>query len=102
MKKTRKFIKGISLKLDALFLRNLTLIVATIFIWRGIWNFLDHHFFPGNFMLSNLLSILIGLFLLFIFDSEVEETEEEIEESEKFESKKNHNHKHKHLLNDHI
>ena len=100
MKKTRKLIKGISLKLDALFLRNLTLILATILIWRGIWNFADKYFLPHDFILSNTITIAIGLFLLFVFDTEVEETEEEIEEMEKLESGSNH--KHRHLLNDHI
>ncbi len=101
MKKTRKLIKGFSLKFDALFLRNLTLIFATIFIWRGIWNLADKYFFPHDFLTSNLAMIFAGLLLLFIFDSEVEETEGEIEEMEDFESKP-HNHKHRHLLNDHI
>ena len=99
MKKTRKLIKGMSLKLDALFLRNLTLIIATIFIWRGIWNLSDHYFFPHNFLTSNFLMILMGLVLLFIFDSEVEETEDEIIQTEEYE-KTDHKHKHKHLLND--
>ncbi len=102
MKKTKKFIRGLSLKFDALFFRNLTLILATIFIWRGVWNLSDRFFFTNNFILSNLSMIIIGLFLLFVFDSEVEETEEEIEETEEFERNKNHKHKHKHLLNDHI
>ncbi len=86
MKRTTKFVKGISFKLDALFFRNLTLILATILIWRGIWNFADKYFFPDNFFLSNLLAMLVGLFLLFVFDSEVEEEEKH----------------HKHLLNEHI
>jgi hypothetical protein len=68
-----KIIKGLSLKLDSLFFRNLTLILASIFIWRGVWNFSDKYIFPDNFILSNLLCIFIGIFLLFIFDSEVEE-----------------------------
>jgi hypothetical protein len=32
-----KIIKGLSLKLDSLFFRNLTLILASIFIWRGVF-----------------------------------------------------------------
>lgn len=100
MKKAKKILRGISFKLDALFFRNLTLILATIFIWRGVWNLADHFFIPNNFIVSNIVMIFIGLFLLFIFDSEVGEAEEEIEESEKFGSHKDH--KHKHLLNDHI
>lgn len=77
MKKTRKFTNGISLKLDALFLRNLTLIMATIFIWRGAWNLIDKFFLPNSFLTSNILLILLGLFLLFVFDSEVEEAAKE-------------------------
>lgn len=99
MKKAKKFINGLSLKLDDLFFRNLTLIIATIFIWRGIWNLADKYFFPHDFLASNISVIIVGLVLLFIFDSEVEETEEEIEETEKFETKE-HKHNHKHLLND--
>jgi uncharacterized membrane protein YbhN (UPF0104 family) len=84
MNKTKKILKGMSFKLDALFFRNLTLILATILIWRGIWNFADHYFFPGNFILSNLLTTFLGIFLLFIFDSEVESEDK----------------KHKHLTDD--
>ena len=92
MKKTRRIIRGLSFRLDTLFFRNLTLILATILIWRGIWNFADQYFFPHNFFMSNLLTIIVGIFLLFIFDSEVEEVEEEVE----------HGKVHKHLSNDHI
>jgi hypothetical protein len=102
MTKFRKVFRGISFRLDALFFRNLTLILATILIWRGVWNFADKYFWPHDFIASNLGTILLGLALLFIFDSEVEETEEEIEESELYEGSTNHKHKHKHLLNDHI
>lgn len=72
MKKLRRIFKGMSFRLDALFFRNLTLIVSTILIWRGIWNVLDKFFYPDNFLMSNFISIIIGVFLLFVFDSEVE------------------------------
>jgi len=75
VKKIKKIFKGLSFKLDSLFFRNLTLILATILIWRGVWNFADKYFFPDSFYLSNLLTIVFGIFLLFVFDSEVEEEE---------------------------
>lgn len=84
MKKTKKILNGLSFKMDALFFRNLTLILATILIWRGVWNYADKYFFPDNFLLSNLLTIIFGIFLLFIFDSEVESEDK----------------KHKHLSDD--
>ena len=92
MKKTKRILSGLSFSLDALFFRNLTLILATILIWRGIWNYADKYFFPNDFFMSNLLTIIVGIMLLFIFDSEVEEVEEEVE----------HGKMHKHLSNDHI
>lgn len=72
MKHTRRTLTGLSFKLDALFFRNLTLILSAVLIWRGMWNFLDLYLFPGNEFLSNIVSIIIGIILLFIFDSEVE------------------------------
>ena len=92
MKKTRKILKGLSLELDTLFFRNLTLILATILIWRGVWNYADKYFFPNDFFLSNLLTIIVGICLLFVFDSEVKEIEEEVESGKK----------HTHLSNEHI
>jgi uncharacterized membrane protein YbhN (UPF0104 family) len=73
MARKRKIFSGLSFKLDTLFFRNLTLLLAAIFIWRGIWNLLDTYFIPHDKFLSNIIIILIGIFLLFVFDSEVEE-----------------------------
>ena len=71
MKKTNKHFTGLSFNLDPLFLRNLILILAAILIWRGVWSLADEYIFPENFFLSNLFTIAIGFFLLFIFDTEV-------------------------------
>ena len=72
MRNLRKIFRGLSFRFDALFFRNITLIISSVLIWRGIWNFCDQYLFPGNFLMSNLFSIAVGIFLLFIFDSEVE------------------------------
>lgn len=63
-------LRGLSLRFDPYFIRNLTIILAAIFIWRGIWNLLDFYLFPGNIILSNIMSIALGIILLFIFDTE--------------------------------
>jgi sugar phosphate permease len=102
MKKVKKIFRELSFKLDALFFRNLTLILATILIWRGVWNFADKYFWPNDFIASNIATIVIGVFLLFLFDAEIEETEEEIENTERYEARKNHRHKHRHLLNEQL
>lgn len=54
------------------FLKNkffLTILEAFAFvtIWRGTWGLLDEYLFPNSLQTSYLVSIFIGLFLLFIF-----------------------------------
>lgn len=41
--------------------------VGIIFFWRGLWNLMDRYFLPKNFLLSNLLSILVGLSIIIVF-----------------------------------
>ena len=72
MKKTKRILKGLSLRYDPLFIRNLTLMASVVLIWRGIEHLLDIYFFPNNEILSSVLTIIIGIVLLFIFDSEIE------------------------------
>ena len=40
--------------------------LAIIGIWRGVWNLLDRYLFPGNFILSQGISILIGVIILIL------------------------------------
>ncbi|MDD2907263.1 MAG: hypothetical protein PHH98_01350 [Candidatus Gracilibacteria bacterium] len=54
-------------------MRIFLLIVAVIMIWRGIWNFLDFYFLKDYFILSNLLTIVIGLIIIFINDYELDD-----------------------------
>ncbi len=72
MAKRKKHFKGMSFIRDHYFLRNITIIFSAIFIWRGVWNLLDHYLLPMNPDLSNIISILIGIILLLIFDKELE------------------------------
>jgi hypothetical protein len=50
-----------------------TLSVAIIMIWRWVWNFLDHYFFPDQFNLSNLLTIIIWLLIFFLNDYDLDD-----------------------------
>ncbi|MDD3793614.1 MAG: hypothetical protein PHI37_02290 [Candidatus Gracilibacteria bacterium] len=54
-------------------IRVFLLLLAVVVIWRGIWNIFDRYFFPDYFVLSNLLSIVIGLVIIFINDYELED-----------------------------
>jgi len=40
---------------------------AIVCFWRGTWNLLDKFLFPDNFLLSQLISIILGILVLFIF-----------------------------------
>ncbi len=40
--------------------------VSLILLWRGGWHLLDIYFFPGNPMLSNWGSLVLGVVLLLV------------------------------------
>ena len=46
----------------------LLLVFAVVFVWRGIWGLADLYLFPSNKTLSLVVSILIGLLLLYFHD----------------------------------
>lgn len=37
---------------------------AIIGVWRGIWNLLDAYLLPDNFLLSQAVSIIVGVLVL--------------------------------------
>lgn len=71
--KKKKDYKGFSLKLDKYFFRNLLVVLGVVMVWRGIWDLLDYYFFPGNQLLSDVLSIVIGVLILYLPDSNIDE-----------------------------
>ena len=42
------------------------LALSIIAFWRGTWNLMDKYIFPGNFLLSQLITIIGGIILLII------------------------------------
>ncbi|NDK09719.1 hypothetical protein GW846_02985 [Candidatus Gracilibacteria bacterium] len=58
-------------------LRIFLISVAIIMIWRGIWNLLDHFFLPQFWVLSSILSIVIGIAILVLNDNNLEKLGEE-------------------------
>lgn len=53
-------------KTDAVILLALSFI-GIVFAWRGMWNLIDTYFMPRRYLMSNILSIVIGaLLLLFV------------------------------------
>ena len=63
----------ISLKPSKTFFGMLMIAIAVIMVWRGIWNLLDHYLFPDNFILSNVISIVVGIIVLYLPDRTLKE-----------------------------
>jgi len=42
--------------------------VAVIMVWRGIWNLLDKYLLNHYWLASNILSVIIGILLLYYLD----------------------------------
>lgn len=38
---------------------------AIVCFWRGAWHLMDFYFFPNNPLLSSLVSLFLGIFILF-------------------------------------
>lgn len=62
---------GLSLKPRRYFVRDLLIVIGVVLVWRGIWHLADRFLFPDYPLLSEALSILIGLFLLYLPDKDL-------------------------------
>jgi len=49
--------------------------LAIVMFWRGLWGIMDLYLFPGNELLSYIVSGALGLFLLYINDFRLSEIE---------------------------
>lgn len=47
---------------------SIVLIVAIIMLWRGVWGLLDTYFFPGSPTFSYLVSVGLGVLILYLDD----------------------------------
>lgn len=44
--------------------RVLSIAIAVVFFWRGVWGLMDLYIFPDNLTLSYIISLVIGLGIL--------------------------------------
>jgi len=49
---------------------------AIILYWRGIWGIIDTYLFPNNDLLSYTVSLILGIFLLWVNDFSLREMED--------------------------
>ncbi|MDP2642638.1 MAG: hypothetical protein Q8P62_02245 [Candidatus Peregrinibacteria bacterium] len=62
-----------SLRLHKKFFGVMFAFIAMTFLWRGLWNLLDIYLLPDRPLLSNIISILIGAFLLYLPDEDLKD-----------------------------
>jgi len=62
-----------SLRPRAKFVSTLLVVVGVVLVWRGLWNLMDIYFFPGKPVLSNILSVLIGVLIFYLPDRDLSE-----------------------------
>ena len=48
------------------------IVLGIIMLWRGVWGLLDTYLFPGQQVLSYLVSIVLGVLILYLDDFSVE------------------------------
>jgi hypothetical protein len=51
----------------------LVLAIGVVAIWRGVWGLMDLYLFPDNPTLSFIISIAVGLFILYFNDRKLNE-----------------------------
>ncbi len=62
----------------AYFAKNISIVIALVLVWRGIWYVLDGldiMFFGSSHMLTALGGIIIGLAILYLPDKDLKEIE---------------------------
>ncbi|MDP2090804.1 MAG: hypothetical protein Q8K30_04370 [Candidatus Gracilibacteria bacterium] len=50
----------------------LVLSISVIMVWRGTWNLLDYYFLPEYFLTSNILTIAVGVSIMFLLEYDLE------------------------------
>lgn len=54
-------------------IRIMIVCIAVIMVWRGVWDLCDLFLFPDNTILSNVVSIVVGILILYFDDKRIDE-----------------------------
>ena len=63
----------ISLKPPKHFFIDLVVLSGVVMAWRGIWHLADIYLFPNNDVLSSIVSVAIGIILLYLPEEDLKE-----------------------------
>ena len=64
------------MKLIRYFIKNISIVIGLVFIWRGIWYVLDgvdKAFFEGSHIFTAIGGIVVGLLILYLPDKDLKE-----------------------------
>lgn len=53
--------------------RIFALFIAVVMIWRSLWNFLEVYILPWDFLLSNLITLLVWLIIVYFSEYTLED-----------------------------
>lgn len=62
---------SLSLKPREYFFRDLIIVVGVVLVWRSIWQLADRLLFPDFPIVSEIIGIMLGLFLLYLPDGDL-------------------------------
>ena len=54
-------------------LKTLLICIGVVMVWRGVWNLCDSYLFPDNPILSDVISIVVGILILYLDDKKIDE-----------------------------
>lgn len=64
--------------LIAYFAKNISIVIALVLIWRGIWyvlDGLDELLFGGSHVITAIAGVIVGLLILYLPDKDLKEIE---------------------------
>ncbi len=54
------------------FIRNLIIAIGVVLVWRWVWNLADIYLLPNNPLASSIISLVIGILILYFPDGTLE------------------------------
>ncbi|HAU39307.1 MAG: hypothetical protein UV80_C0002G0336 [Candidatus Peregrinibacteria bacterium GW2011_GWF2_43_17] len=63
----------LSLKPPKHFFIDLVILTGVVMTWRGVWHIMDIYLFPNNEALSSIVSIVMGVILLYLPEEELKD-----------------------------
>lgn len=67
---------------DRYFFDNVISAIGVILVWRGVWHLADMYLFPEQPLISNLVSVLVWIMILYLPDGKIDELAGKTDESD--------------------